>query len=180
MLRSAEHDVQLTLELPGRFNLANAAMATVAAEAVGAVPASAAARRLRAVTSVSGRFERVRFRGHDLRIMLAKNPAGWSELLQLIGEDRHPLVLVFNAEGVDGRDPSWLYDVSFLPLQARAVAVQGDRATDLLVRLEHDGVDAESVPGSLAAATGRWPVGRVDVIGNYSAFRRVVQEARRG
>ena len=38
-----------------------------------------------------------------------------------MGEDRYPLLLVFNAEGVDGRDPSWLYDVSFAPLRGRTV-----------------------------------------------------------
>jgi UDP-N-acetylmuramyl tripeptide synthase len=112
--------------------------------------------------------------------MLAKNPAGWLELLDLIVEDQHPLLLVFNAEGVDGRDPSWLYDVSFARLRGRTVAVQGDRATDLLVRLEHDGIAAEQIPGSLAAALWKLPAGRVDVVGNYSAFRRVVQEARYG
>ncbi len=45
------------------------------------------------------------------------------------------MVLLFNAEGVDGRDPSWLYDVSFASLRGRDVRVQGRRATDLLVRL---------------------------------------------
>jgi UDP-N-acetylmuramyl tripeptide synthase len=179
-LRGADVEVELAPHLPGRFNVANAAMATVAAEMIGSVPARDAAARLCTVTSVAGRFEQVHVHGHDLRIMLAKNPAGWLELLELMGGDRHPLVLVFNAEGVDGRDPSWLYDVSFAPLQGRRVAVQGDRATDLLVRLEHDGVTAQHIPGPLAAAMWRLPAGRVDVVGNYSAFRRVVQEIRRG
>lgn len=178
VLRSPSSETVLALDLPGRFNLANAAMATVAAHAIGAVPVSDAAARLRSVTSVAGRFEQLRVHGHDLRIMLAKNPAGWMELLHLMREERHPLVLVFNAEGVDGRDPSWLYDVSFTALRGRTVVVQGDRATDLLVRLEHDEVAAEHVPGSLSAALWRLPAGRVDVVGNYSAFRRVVQEAR--
>jgi UDP-N-acetylmuramyl tripeptide synthase len=180
LLRGPDVAVDLALELPGRFNRANAAMATVVAHVIASVPVHDAVARLGSVTSVAGRFERVRFHGHDLRIMLAKNPAGWLELLELIGQDRHPLVLAFNAEGVDGRDPSWLYDVSFTSLRGRTVAVQGDRATDLLVRLELDGVAAEHVPGSLAAATWKLPAGRVDVIGNYSAFRRVVSEVRRG
>jgi lipid II isoglutaminyl synthase (glutamine-hydrolysing) len=132
------------------------------------------------VHSVAGRFERVRFRGHDLRILLAKNPAGWLELLDLMAAERHPVVLLFNADGVDGRDPSWLYDVSFAPLRGRLVVVQGRRATDLLVRLELDGVEARLVRGSLASALWELPAGRVDVVGNYTAFQGALKEVRRG
>src|SRR5204863_6988882 len=121
--------VPLSLDLPGRFNLANAALALVAAGLTGGVRLEDAAARLRDVHSVAGRFERVRFRGHDLRILLAKNPAGWLELLDVMAAERHPVVLLFNADGVDGRDPSWLYDVSFAPLRGRLVVVQGRRAT---------------------------------------------------
>src|SRR5206468_8847862 len=103
----------IDLHLPGRFNLANAAMAVVAAAATDGVPVAEAARRLTAVESVSGRFQLMRRGSHDVRLMLAKNPAGWLELLDLMAADRHPVVLLFNADGVDGRDPSWLYDVSF-------------------------------------------------------------------
>jgi lipid II isoglutaminyl synthase (glutamine-hydrolysing) len=180
VLCSATSRTRLPLRLPGRFNIANAAQAVVAAHVVDGVPLQVAAARLSHVTSVGGRFEEVRFRGHDLRVMLAKNPAGWLELLDLMKPDRHPLVLMFNAEGVDGRDPSWLYDVSFAPLRGRTVVVQGRRATDLLVRLEHDAVAARAVEGSLADALWQLPTGRVDVVGNYTAFRRAVQEVRRG
>jgi UDP-N-acetylmuramyl tripeptide synthase len=179
-LRGLGQEIDLTLGLPGRFNIANAAMATAAAATIDGVPMDQAAERLRSVSSVAGRFRQVRVHGHDLRVMLAKNPAGWLEILQLVNENRNPVVLAFNAEGVDGRDPSWLYDVDFTPLRGRTVKVQGHRATDLLVRLDHDDVAAEPVPGPLAAALWRLPAGAVDVIANYSAFRRIVQELRCG
>jgi UDP-N-acetylmuramyl tripeptide synthase len=176
--------IPLRLDLPGHFNLANAALALATAEATGAVPAGPgvveAAAHLSDVQSVAGRYERVRFRGHDLRILLAKNPAGWLELLDLMSRDRFPVVLLFNAGGVDGRDPSWLYDVSFAPLRGRTVVVGGRRATDLLVRLELDEVDARLVRGSLAEAVWSLPAGRVDVVGNYTAFQRALKEVHRG
>jgi UDP-N-acetylmuramyl tripeptide synthase len=172
--------VPLRLDLPGRFNAANAALALAAADATGRVPVQEAAARLADVHAVAGRFERVRFRGHDLRILLAKNPAGWLELLDLMAPDQHPVILVFNADGVDGRDPSWLYDVSFAPLRGRTVVVQGRRATDLMVRLELDDVEARRVPGSLADALWGLPAGRVDVVGNYTAFRSALKEVRHG
>lgn len=170
--------VPLRLDLPGRFNRGNAALA-LAAAATEDVPAAEGAARLATVASVSGRFQRIPHGVHDLRMMLAKNPAGWLEVLDLMAPDRHPVVLLFNAEGVDGRDPSWLYDVSFAPLRGRQVVVQGRRATDLAVRLALDGVDARRVVGPLAAALDGLPSGRVDVVGNYTAFRGALRELRR-
>jgi lipid II isoglutaminyl synthase (glutamine-hydrolysing) len=116
---------------------------------------------------------------HQVRLMLAKNPAGWLELLDLLAGSDRPVVLLFNAEGVDGRDPSWLYDVSFESLRGREVRVQGRRATDLLVRLQYDGVAAEAVPGPLGAALSTLPPGPVDVVGNYTAFRSALAEVHR-
>ena len=132
------------------------------------------------MTSVAGRFERRQVGRYDLRLMLAKNPAGWLELVSLMEPDRHPIVLLFNADGVDGRDPSWLYDVSFDALRGRQILVQGHRATDLHVRLELDGVTARVVPGPLAAALADLPPGRVDVVGNYTAFQSVRRELAHG
>ena len=177
-LCSPSERVPLELDLPGRFNLGNAALAVVAAT-TGGVPVAEAARRLTSVGSVAGRFSRVRRGDHDLRLMLAKNPAGWMELLELMTPDRHPVVLVFNADGVDGRDPSWLYDVSFEQLRGRQVVVQGRRAADLVVRLELDGVPARRVAGRLADGLAGLPPGRVDVVGNYTAFRAAIAELRR-
>ncbi len=178
-LHSRDESVELEIDLPGRFNLSNAALAVATAHADG-VPAAEAARRLTALRSVAGRFERLQRDPHDLRMMLAKNPAGWLELLALMAPDDGPVVLLFNAEGVDGRDPSWLYDVSFTALRGRRVVVQGRRATDLLARLELDGVAAQQVPGGLATALATLPPGRVDVVGNYTAFQQARAELRRG
>ncbi len=172
--------VPLHLVLPGAFNRGNAAMALAAAQVTDAVAPAAGAARLAEVPSVSGRYERVQVGPHEVRLMLAKNPAGWLELLDLIDDGDRPVVLLFNAEGVDGRDPSWLYDVSFESLRGREVRVQGRRATDLLVRLQYDGVAAQPVPGPLAAALATVPAGAVDVIGNYTAFRSALAELHRG
>jgi lipid II isoglutaminyl synthase (glutamine-hydrolysing) len=180
VLRSRETAVRLSLALPGRFNVANAALATVAAHLAAGLPVRDAADRLAGVPSVAGRFDRVPFRGHDVSLLLAKNPAGWLEILDLVAEDRHPMVLLLNAEDADGHDPSWIYDVPFSRLAGRTVVVQGRRATDLLVRLELDGVRGVGVRGSLADGLRHLPPGRVDVVGNYSAFRTVVGEVRRG
>ena len=69
--------------LPGRFNQANALMAAVAAEACG-VDAVAALEAMESVEEVAGRFTVRSFGAVRARLMLAKNPAGWDELLDLV------------------------------------------------------------------------------------------------
>jgi UDP-N-acetylmuramyl tripeptide synthase len=149
-------------------------MAVAAAVSRGADPEKAVA-ALEAIREVAGRFTRQDYRGRQVRLLLAKNPAGWLELIELVGQGDAPLVLAFNSEGVDGRDPSWLYDVSFEGLAGRPIAVVGRRATDMQVRLRMDGLDPVVVRGGLLDALTTLPPGPVDVLANYTAF----QDSRR-
>jgi hypothetical protein len=48
------------------------------------------------------------------------------------------------------------------------------------VRLELDGVPARRVRGPLTAALADLPPGRVDVVGNYTAFRGALAELHHG
>jgi CobQ-like glutamine amidotransferase family enzyme/UDP-N-acetylmuramyl tripeptide synthase len=173
---------RIELSVPGRFNRANAAMAAMAAMPLGvAVPeALVAARR---VTEVAGRFAVVTHRDRTLRLLLAKNPAGWTELLGLVESDRMPLVIGINARSADGHDPSWLWDVPFERIGDRFVVATGDRRLDLAVRLRHAGARhlVEADPLRAVELAGQ---GRVDYIGNYTAFqvmrRRLARDHRQG
>ncbi len=166
------------LSLPGDFNRANAAMAAAAAADAGADPGAALA-AMAAITDVSGRYAHVDLGRHRVRMLLAKNPAGWLGVLDLVRETPGPLVLAFNSDGVDGRDPSWLYDVPFEALAGREIAVVGRRATDMLVRLQMAGLSARAVRGGLLAALDTLPDGPVDVLANYTAFQDARQELAR-
>ena len=169
----------LTPRLPGRFNLANASMAVVAAEALG-VPLVAAASATAAVTDVEGRFATVDIEGRAVRLLLAKNPAGFTELLELVRTGERPIVIGINARIADGHDPSWLWDVPFELLAGRTVVATGERAGDLAVRLVHAGVEVDRRDDQRAAVR---LAGDADVeyIGNYTAFqalRRVALDTR--
>ena len=129
----------LELALPGRANRANAVVALAVAEAFG-VRLAQALREVRAVTSVAGRYTQVSRRGVDIRLLLAKNPAGWLEALDVVAPAPAPVLLAVNAQGPDGRDTSWLWDVDFRRLRGRTVLVGGERRLDLAVRLEADEV----------------------------------------
>ena len=129
----------LELALPGRANRSNAVVALAVAESFG-VHLAHALRELRAVTSVAGRYTQVNRRGCEIRLLLAKNPAGWLEALDVVAPPPAPVLLAVNAQGPDGRDTSWLWDVDFRRLRGRNVLVGGERKLDLAVRLEADEV----------------------------------------
>jgi lipid II isoglutaminyl synthase (glutamine-hydrolysing) len=171
----AERRIPLRLRLPGRFNLGNAAVAVAAAASRGIDPV-VAAEPMRMLTTVAGRYSVHRYQDHEVRLLLAKNPAGWLEAIELVARGDTSVVLALNANGVDGRDPSWLYDVSFRCLAGRRIAVIGQRAADLRVRLEMDDVDSVEAGPRLLAALKSLPPGPVDVVANYTAFQDAHQE----
>ncbi len=164
----------IDIQLPGRANRANATTAAAVAAAFD-VPAQTALWRMKNVTGVKGRYDVVRYRGRDLRLLLAKNPAGWVETFSLINPPPAPVVLSVNALSADGTDTSWLWDVDYTRLRGRKVFVLGQRKLDLAVRLHVAEVDF-AVADDLAAAVAAAPAGQIEVIANYTAFQRLRAE----
>ena len=90
---------KISLQLPGRVNLGNAATALAVAAAVRRPPG----RRglpARQVTSVAGRYAQVVRDGRNIRLLLAKNPASWLEAFDMA--DDAPTLLSINARDPDG------------------------------------------------------------------------------
>lgn len=164
--------------LPGSGNLANAAMALAAAFELGVAP-MAAARSLARVSDVAGRYATTQVGDHDVRLLLAKNPASWRASLDMIGGRDAAVVLAFNADGADGRDTSWIYDVDFTVLRGRLVVVCGSRATDLAVRLDLAGVTIAGQYPDVTAALRALDPGEVDVLATYTAFQHARRELTR-
>jgi lipid II isoglutaminyl synthase (glutamine-hydrolysing) len=168
--------VPLDLGLPGRVNRVNAAFALAAATALGADPTEAAA-AAGAVSEVAGRYRVASLAGLPVRLLLAKNPAGWHEALDLIPPAPAPVVVAINARIADGHDPSWLWDVAYERLAGRLVVATGERRHDLAVRLRYAGVEHVTVAEvtdavrRAAAAPGHEPGAVVDVAANYTAFQ---------
>jgi UDP-N-acetylmuramyl tripeptide synthase len=150
-------------------------MAVAAAASLGVDPVDAAA-ALHDIVSVAGRYDVVEHEGREARLVLAKNPASWAEALALVVTEMRPIVLAFNSDGVDGRDPSWLYDVPFGRLAGRPVVVVGRRATDMLVRLEMADVADVRKAEDVGSALRLLPPGPVDVVANYTAFQEIRKE----
>jgi UDP-N-acetylmuramyl tripeptide synthase len=168
------YDVQLSL--PGEVNIGNAALAAAAAASWGVTPAAAFA-AMAAIPSVEGRYLESTVGDRPVRLLLAKNPAGWVEALEMTRPGL-PVVIAVNARAQDGRDPSWLWDVPFEVLQGREAVATGERSRDVAVRLRYAGVEHVRVD-DLADAVRAASPGPVEVLANYTAFqgyRRVVRD----
>ncbi len=165
----------IRLQLPGWCNLANACMAAAGAVSLGIGPADAVA-AMGQVGTVAGRYEVVDVDGVLVRLLLAKNPAGWAETLQLIRPAPLPVVVGINSRVADGRDPSWLWDVPFEQLRGRLVIATGERGRDLAVRLRYAEVEHRFVAGYRdAVATAAAGAPEIDLAANYTSF----QDARK-
>lgn len=158
----------MALALPGAVNRGNAAQAVAAAVALGADPTAAVAAVSR-VDEVAGRYRTVRLGDHTVRVLLAKNPAGWQEALSMVDTASAGVVISVNGQVPDGEDLSWLWDVNFEHFADHPVVAAGERGTDLAVRLGYAGVEHTLVHDTVAAIAS-CPPGHVEVVANYTAF----------
>jgi UDP-N-acetylmuramyl tripeptide synthase len=162
---------ELALALPGRANRSNAVVALAVADYFG-ITVEEALPFLRKVSSVAGRYTVIERGGCQVRLLLAKNPAGWLEAFDVLTKGDGPVLLAVNAQTPDGKDTSWLWDVDYRLLRGRPVLITGERRLDLAVRLEADQVQFDLASG-LDDAIARVRSASLDVIANYTAFQQI-------
>jgi hypothetical protein len=108
---------------------------------------------LASVKSAFGRGEEMDVEGVKIELVLVKNPGGFRLALQSLITQGYEVMIAINDEYADGRDMSWLYDVSFASLAQGGVAiVSGTRAWDMALRLRYDEVSAAAVDCDLASS----------------------------
>jgi lipid II isoglutaminyl synthase (glutamine-hydrolysing) len=163
---------ELSLRLPGRANRSNAAIALAVCTRLGVAPERALA-GFAQITSVAGRYLTVEKDSRSLRLLLAKNPAGWLEAFDVLTPSPSPVAVSINAREPDGADTSWLWDVDYRALRGRPVYAMGERRLDLAVRLEAADVDFQVVD-----SVSDLPADRIDVIANYTAFQEIKRHVR--
>jgi UDP-N-acetylmuramyl tripeptide synthase len=151
--------MQVTLKVPGLYNVYNGLAGISAALALGIAPEHIK-EGLEKFTAAFGRIERVAVPGNEgksLLMALVKNPVGFNEVLRMLfpldggaeGKPTH-LLIIINDLIADGRDVSWLWDVDFelltlAPDRVAKICVSGIRAADMAVRLKYAGVDAARI-----------------------------------
>lgn len=140
-LRYGTELVELTLSLPGLFNVYNLLAAAATAYDL-CLPSDVITEGLRHYQSVFGRAEKKVLSGKNLLIMLIKNPVGASEVLKLVGGDpKGKLLIALNDNYADGRDVSWIWDAQFEAIPPdKQLVISGVRAEDMAVRLKYAGI----------------------------------------
>lgn len=170
------------LQLPGRFNASNATLALAVCEQLG-LGLAESVKRMNKVTAVSGRYAVIDVDSLRIRLLLAKNPAGWTELIDVMPPAPAPVIVTINSNAADGRDPSWLWDVPFERLRGRTVIASGDRRRDLAVRLLHAQVDhvviADPYSPSAPLPPGARDLAVIDNAATYTAFHDLRTRAQR-
>ena len=99
-----------------------------------------------------GRGEAILIDGEPLEIVLVKNPSGFRLALRSYDDSPASTMIAINDNYADGRDMSWLWDVSFESLRPAVMMVSGIRAYDMALRLQYDQVDVSHVEPDLAKA----------------------------
>ena len=165
-LRTPQGPLAVSLPLPGLYNAYNAIAAATTALELG-VPLETVGPALEGFGGAFGRVETIPVAGHDVSILLIKNPAGANEVLRTLTleGDRLDLWLALNDRIADGRDVSWIWDADFEVLAGRVgrATCSGTRAEEMALRLKYAGIDAElavdrdlerSLDAAVAAAAG--------------------------
>jgi UDP-N-acetylmuramyl tripeptide synthase len=152
---------EIVIPLPGIYNVYNALAATAVAQAL-EIAWEPIVTGIEQFKPIFGRGERLQIEGRTVRLLLAKNPTGFNEVLRTLfseGTRRHVL-FVLNDNVADGRDVSWIWDVDFERAvhQTMTLVVAGSRALDLALRLKYAGIaqdDMTIVPGAPLRAKKR-------------------------
>ncbi len=170
-------EADVSLALPGLYNVYNALAAAALTSALGVSlqtvlaglqSTRAAFGRAETVTvSVAGAARTGQPARRELRILLVKNPAGANEVLRTLALEpgEHDLLGVLNDHIADGRDVSWIWDADFelLAGRVRLATCSGTRAADLAARLKYAGIDParihvrEDLAGALREAAASRP-----------------------
>lgn len=169
--------VKVVSGIPGNAALSNAARAIVASSCFG-ISLQDSAHAVSTVSSVDGRFGKLRIGNTDFRLLLSKNPASWRETLATSASGPKCVLLSVNANTQDGKDTSWLWDVDFTPLKERYVVVTGERKLDVSARLIVNEIPHHVVADESAAATLLGEV-EADLIASYTVFHRLAKLVKR-
>ena len=143
-------ELQIYVNQPAKYNIANAA-GTIAGAAAMGLPATAAAAAVEKFRPGFGRMETFDIGAQGARMVLIKNAAGYNQVLSFLLTQRAPFRLVFvtNNRPADGTDMSWLEDAKFERLTAMeplvSVTLSGLCAETVRERLLRAGVAEDQI-----------------------------------
>lgn len=147
------------LKLSGIYNVYNAAAALALVRAIigDEINQATLIKTLSGVTPAFGRGEKFVIKGQPLELILVKNPSGFRLGLQSFDPSGYATMIAINDNYADGRDMSWLWDVTFESLQPGGIQqVSGIRAYDMALRLQYDEIPVDDIKPNIAHAFKRF------------------------
>ena len=185
-IRTPQGTLELSLPLPGLYNVYNALAAVSAALRLGVEP-ERIVEGLGSVEAAFGRVETIAVDGVDVSILLIKNPAGANEVLRTLRLEAASgdpaagplnLWIALNDGIADGRDVSWIWDADFelLAGAVNRVFCAGTRAPEIALRLKYAGIEPERIElggpigGSLDRAVAAADGERLFALPTYTAL----------
>ncbi len=138
-----------SIPVAGLYNIYNALAAYSVARYLG-VEASQIDKGFSKAERVFGRQEMININGKQILLNLVKNPVGLNQVLELIGLDNHPFMLVsiLNNHYADGTDVSWIWDGHYEQLTEypiQQVVVGGMKADEMKLRLTVAGIAEDNI-----------------------------------
>ncbi len=141
---------QMDVPLQGFHNAINVTAVVAVLKALDPVKFDNIAQHLKNMQTPFGRGERLKVRDSYYTVALVKNPSGFTSNIRTFVQAARPDVVLFvvNDKLADGRDVSWLWDVTFKGLipDGTKLLTSGIRGADMALRLKHDGFSAEYIP----------------------------------
>jgi UDP-N-acetylmuramyl tripeptide synthase len=145
--------IKTTLLAQGTYNAQNATAVCLAASAL-KISVEQITTRISEVSPAFGRGEYIKVGQIKVVLQLVKNPGGFRHAL-LSGSriDQQATMIAINDDYPDGRDVSWLWDVSFINAGVKGkIITSGVRAADMALRLKYDDIATELVEPNLSDA----------------------------
>ncbi len=134
-------EVTFPLKAGGTYNAQNAIAACAVAKVIG-IDTDDIIKAISEVKPAFGRGEVINIAGKKIILQLVKNPAGFRHAL-ISGKAvrNEATIIAINDDYADGRDVSWLWDVTFKGyIKSDNIITTGVRSADMALRLKYDDI----------------------------------------
>lgn len=125
--------------------------------------------------SAFGRNETIAYKGHQINLVLIKNPTGFNQaILTYLQDKKSSVLLIVNDNFADGRDVSWLWDSAIEDIKSQKIVASGLRGADMGLRLKYADksyqYEADSVKALELLCHNNSPKEQLYILATYTAM----------
>lgn len=148
-LSKPQGKVEISIQLPGLYNLYNALAASALCDFLG-VSGEIISQALEGISAAFGRMEKIDLPdGKRIFLMLVKNPTGFTQTIETLTFDKKQktILVALNDNFADGTDVSWIWDAELEIIHdyVKNTVVSGIRGEDMQLRLKYADFNMQEV-----------------------------------